>query len=418
MKIKSRAKIAVFLLGIMAINIFPNFIMDIEAKELDISCFASKEQLMTFNTDDNDGDVNPAKIYFGDNNQEWWIAGSQDNQLVLFAANVLMRGIQFEPDATDKTDMNEWADSSYVGGLSPQTVYSSHYGSSYMRKLLKDLETSYFTNSEQQLMNSTLIYTYDYKNNMAYSISDKLYLAHGDWSSVLYLMVGRNSADDLNSGLRIDRGYWGATKNDPVFWLRATPPNNKGANNTALEAWPTARISNNKVSNGDKRGVKPAFELNLEQVLFGSTIPAVSATGALSNDNVFTLRYQTDTIGSVQVSFDKKSVKFTNVSADTYLVLQDDKGAYAKEITNETSITADSLGIDSFEDYKVWIEKTDDRITYAALATDAPEEIEVPNDDVTIEENPNTADAIMDYVSLLMLGTVVLVVSSKKLLCA
>ena len=259
-----KKKVGSLLLAVvMIVTALPVFGTKVHAAELpDSTQFATVDELKAFNTNDQDGE-NPAKVYFGNNNQRWWIAGTQHNNLILFAADVLDKGIPFELDVSnDKSDITEWEDCTYVDGVSPQSVYPSHYGASVIRKMLKSLETSYFTNSEQQLMNDTLIYTYDGKNDEAYSVSDKLYLAHGDRSATQYLTVGANEFDNLNSGLRIDKGYWGA-KTDPVFWLRATPPKNITDDITALEAWPTARIINNKVSNGDKRGVKPAFELNL-----------------------------------------------------------------------------------------------------------------------------------------------------------
>lgn len=371
MKRVNQRKFLSIILGLvmMLMGIFYPTHMKVQAKDLDTIQFVTVEQLKEFNTDDTDGSINSLKIHFGNNNHEWWIAGTQHNNLILFAADILDKGIPFEIDASnEKSDITEWEDCTYVDGLSPQSVYPSHYGLSDIRKMLKDLEISYFTNSEQQLMNDTLIYTYDEKNSKAYSVSDKLYLAYGDWSAIQYLTVGANRFDNLNSGLRIDKGYWGA-KNDPVFWLRATPPDNKGANNTALEAWPTARIINNKVSNGDKRGVKPAFELNISSVVFASTVPAVISDGQLNLSDAMTLRYNTDTLGLAQISFNKNLVKLENVPANTYLVVQDSKGAYTKQITKETSITADSIGLDSFDDCKVWLETTKDRITYATLAT-------------------------------------------------
>lgn len=54
------------------------------------SQFATKDQLMTFNTDDTDGSTASAKLYFGNDNKEWWIAGSQKaDSLTLFAASPL-----------------------------------------------------------------------------------------------------------------------------------------------------------------------------------------------------------------------------------------------------------------------------------------------------------------------------------------
>lgn len=368
-----KKKVGSLLLAVvMIVTALPVFGTKVHAAELpDSTQYATVDELKAFNTNDQDGE-NPAKVYFGNNNQQWWIAGTQHNNLILFAADVLDKGIPFELDVSnDKGDITEWEDCTYVDGVSPQSVYPSHYGASDIRKMLKGLETSYFTNSEQQLMNDTLIYTYDEKNGKAYSVSDKLYLAHGDRSATQYLTVGANGFDNLNSGLRIDKGYWGA-KTDPVFWLRATPPKNITANITALEAWPTARIINNKVSNGDKRGVKPAFELNLSSVIFASAVPAVASDGNLSINDAFTLRHSANNLGSALVVYDKSKVILTNVPNGTYLVVQNSDGAKAKQITNETEVSANDMNLDSFANCQVWLETTDtaNRMTYAILATE------------------------------------------------
>lgn len=56
-----------------------------------IKQFATVEELKTFDTNDKDEDgKNPAKVYFGKGNQQWWIAGSQGgDSLTLFAASPL-----------------------------------------------------------------------------------------------------------------------------------------------------------------------------------------------------------------------------------------------------------------------------------------------------------------------------------------
>lgn len=53
-----------------------------------------------------------------------------------------------------------------------------------------------------------------------------------------------------------------------------------------------------------------------------------------------------------------------------YLVAQNSNGAYAKQITNETEVSASGMNLDNFANCKIWLETTDtaNRITYAALA--------------------------------------------------
>ena len=85
-------KAKAFLLAVaMIVTSFPAFSTTVHATELpDSTQFATVDELKNFNTNDNDGEVNPAKVYFGNNNQKWWIVGSQsENSIVLFAVGSL-----------------------------------------------------------------------------------------------------------------------------------------------------------------------------------------------------------------------------------------------------------------------------------------------------------------------------------------
>ena len=79
--------------------------------------FATAEQLRAFNTDDTDGPYNAAKVYLGENGQQWWITGSQDgDSLVLFSASSL----------GNEVFQDGWGDLEFDGW----TVYANHYGAS------------------------------------------------------------------------------------------------------------------------------------------------------------------------------------------------------------------------------------------------------------------------------------------------
>lgn len=55
------------------------------------------------NTNDKDGEINSAKVYFGNSDQQWWIAGSQqEHGLTLLAASPLATNLEFEPDRSKK----------------------------------------------------------------------------------------------------------------------------------------------------------------------------------------------------------------------------------------------------------------------------------------------------------------------------
>ena len=356
-----KKKVGSLLLAVaMIATSFPAFSHEVYAAELpDSTQFATVEQLKSFNTNDQDG-KNPAKVYFGNNNQQWWIAGSQqENGLTLFAASPLATNVQFNSSTSDGT---------YDG----KTVNLNHYGASPLRSTLRGLEKSYFIGTEQGLMNNTTIHTNDTKNSSVYSTNDKLYLAYGDYRDDKYITVGANSQDSLNNGLRVDMDYWG----NSLFWLRVPSVSNSYG---ALVAEPGRYVNYSNV--GGAYALVPAFELNLSSVLFASAAPAASSDGNLTladtdGNGAFTLRYDANTysknLGSALVSYDKSKVTLTNVPSNTYLIVQNSSGAKAKQITNETEVSASKMGLDNFANCKVWLETTDttNRMTYATLATE------------------------------------------------
>ena len=346
---------AVLMAATLTISTFPQFHTNVYAAENQLPTkeqFATAEELKTFDTNDQNG-KNPAKVYFGNNNQQWWIAGhdtksqNKDN-IVLFAASPLATGVKFNSN-TNERDYNG------------QSVYSNHYGASDIKKTVKDLETSYFTGTEQGLMNDTTIYTKDTKNSSVYSTTDKLYLAYGDYDDDKYITVGTNSQNSLNNGLRIDKSYWG----NSIVRLRAPYPR---YSDSALGADPSYYVFTYSVLSG--HALVPAFELNLSSVIFASAASAATSEGTLAMNDAFTLRYKSENLGSALVSYDKSKVTLTNVPNDTYLVVQNSDGAKVKQITNETEVSASDMGLDSFANCKVWLETTDTakRMTYATLA--------------------------------------------------
>lgn len=363
---------SLLLASAMVLTMFPTFSTSVHAEENQVPTkeqFATVDELKTFNTNDQDGAKNPAKVYFGNNNQQWWIAGSQtDDSVVLFATSPLTSEQRFEEKNEDKKYDENWK-CTYLNG-NPTDVSPNHYGASPLRTILQELETSYFTNAEQDLMNFTTVYTNDTKNNSVYSTTDKLYLAYGKENSQ-YITVGNNSADNLNAGLEIwKENYWYHDGEDDSFWLR-TPRTNKP------EYVLVASTVFQKVSytlTGVNDPIIPAFELNLSSVLFSSTVPAVSFDGQQSTNDAFTLRYSADDLGSAQVSFDRSKVNLSNVPSGTYLVVQNKDGAYAKQITNETEVKVKEIdgALTTLENCKVWLEKTDSdqRMTYATMATE------------------------------------------------
>ena len=371
----------------MVLTMFPTFSTSVHAEENQSPTkeqFSTVEELKNYDTNDNDGVRNPAKVYFGNNNQQWWIAGSQSNDsLTLFSASSMGDGVQFESNyMANKTYDDKW-NCTYPDG-EPAEVFPNHYGASYIRNVtLKEMETSFFTGSEQALINETTIYTDDTKNNSVYSTMDKLYFAYGDKEDYKHITVGKNSANDLNDGLRIDPSYWGESVLE-LFWIRSPFVSNDDPNDgsSVLTAWPSKNnpaFNGAQTNNGSLENIRPAFELNSSTILFASAVPSATSTGNLTlqdtdGDGAFTLRYDASkyskNLGSAVISYDDSKVILTDVPNGTYLVAQNSNGAYAKQITNETEVSASGMNLDSFANCKIWLETTDtaNRITYAALA--------------------------------------------------
>ena len=375
------------LVSAMVLTMFPAFSTSVHAEENQSPTkeqFSTVEELKSYDTNDNNGVKNPAKVYFGNNNQQWWIAGSQsNNSLTLFSASSMGDGVQFESNyMSNKTYDDKW-NCTYPNG-EPAEVFPNHYGASYIRNVtLKEMETSFFTGSEQALINETTIYTDDTKNNSVYSTTDKLYFAYGDQEDDKHITVGKNSANDLNDGLRIDPSYWGESVLE-LFWIRSPLVRNDDPNDgsNVLTAWPSKKnpsFNGAKTNNGSLENIRPAFELNSSTILFASAVPTATSTGNLTlqdtdGDGAFTLRYDASkyskNLGSAVVSYDDSKVILTDVPNGTYLVAQNSNGAYAKQITNETEVSASGMDLDNFTNCKIWLETTDtaNRITYAALA--------------------------------------------------
>ena len=373
------------LVSAMVLTMFPTFSTSVHAEENQSPTkeqFSTVEELKNYDTNDNDGVKNPAKVYFGNNNQQWWIAGSQSNDsITFFSASSMRDDVQFESNYMDNKTYDDKWNCTYPD-REPAEVFPNHYGASYIRNVtLKEMEASFFTSSEQALINETTIYTDDTKNNSVYSTTDKLYLAYGDQEDYNHITVGKNSANDLNDGLRIDPSYWGESVLE-LFWIRSPFVSNDDPNDgsSVLTAWPSKNypaFNGAQTSNVEK--IRPAFELNSSTILFASAVPSATSTGNLTlqdtdGDGAFTLRYDagkySKNLGSAEISYDESKVILTDVPNGTYLVAQNSNGAYAKQITNETEVSASGMNLDNFANCKIWLETTDtaNRITYAALA--------------------------------------------------
>ena len=103
---------AVLMAATLTISTFTQFHTEVHAEENQlptIEQFATVEELKTFDTNDQDEDgKNPAKVWFGNNDQQWWIAGSQDGNLTLFAASPLAKGQPFKSNSDQNEKYEEY----------------------------------------------------------------------------------------------------------------------------------------------------------------------------------------------------------------------------------------------------------------------------------------------------------------------
>lgn len=348
--------------------------------------FASVGNLMQFNTNNADGTELAAKIYFGDNNQQWWIVGSQSTGKVdLFAASPMKNEVLFDTTKGDST-------------FDGATVNKNHYGASEIRKAVQELESTNFSSAEQAMMDKVKVYTKDTKNNKPYATDDKLYLANGNYVSPgekdpavieknTYITIGENDESNLSDGLRVDKKYLFTGE----FWLR-TPQSSKTFGNYALSYIPqgyytgSARFNTIYTEAGTDPyinkplAIKPAARISLDNVSFAANVSAATQDGTLKledtdGDGAFTLRMDAaksgKNLGSAQVSFDKQKINYKDVPAGTYLVVQESFKAKAKKVNGTGEVLVQDMGFNSFENCNVWLETTDstERMTYATLAS-------------------------------------------------
>lgn len=367
---KLRQRAGALLLALTMMMTISQFGTLVHAAELpDESQFATVDELKAFNTDDTDGTTGSALVYFGDDgyggDQWWWIVGSQGGDTIVLWP--------YEPRSDNGPGgmvvsffpKGDYTDRTYEG----KVVGLSHYGASDLRKSLAVYEEKCFTSAERALMNDTTFYTEDTVNNEVYAITSKLYLGFG-FKGRGYFTVGRNTADDVYAGLRVDEAYIGKAP----FWLSSADRTTNSYHGVVV--WEqyssiSGGIVQTLIGNGNM-ALMPAFELDLSTVLFGSTAPIAASEGALTARQAFTLRYASDNLGSAEVSVDRSQVNLKDVPAGTYLVAQNSEGIWATSADGKTSVLATDLGLDSFTNCKVWLEMTNstENKTYATMATE------------------------------------------------
>lgn len=358
--------------------------------EPSVTAYATKAQLMgdTFKPDANGNATTTGKLVFGKNSkgnpQEWYIlgadsgvSGGKDNTII-FAASPIETEQKFNSNTNNKT-YNYEANTGYGDNSGNIEVYPNHYGASELRDTLQGMatNTSYFTSAEQGLMNATTVTTKDTKNSsVTYTTTDKLYALQGDFDNDQYLRAGTDDSTVLAK-----KSYW---RNGDWIWLRS--PYGSGGNR-ALLAIPGHYVDERDVYY--VFAVQPASNLNLSSVLFASVATAASSdtveARTIADGTAMTLRLDGTgkDIGTATYNTttgDIKAVKGAT-SQTVALVVQGNDGTnnwyYSKKITgtdvvNVSDIVAESNTPASIDlsACKIWLEITEDNVTYAVNATE------------------------------------------------
>ena len=359
--------------------------------EPSVTAYATKAQLMTaFTPDANGTATTKGKLVFGKKSdgttaQEWYILGKDEgvsgDNTIIFAANPIATGQKFNSDISNKNDENLWSDCVYSEATITE-VYANHYGASDLRVALKNMvdgsNTTYFTTAEQNLMNATTVTTKDTKNSsVTYTTTDKLYALQGDYDNDQYLWAGTDDSTVLAMSSYLRNGEW--------FWLRSPYG---GSGGVALCADRGYYVILGRVDIDSGSTVQPASNLDLSSVLFASAATAASSdtkSEKITDSAAMTLRLDGTgkDIGTATYNTttgDIKAVKGAT-SQTVALVVQGNDGTnnwyYSKKITgtdvvNVSDIVAESNTPASIDlsACKIWLEITEDNVTYAVNATE------------------------------------------------
>ena len=351
-----------------------------------VTAYATKDQLMTaFTPDANGTATTKGKLVFGKNSdgnlQEWYIlgadsgvSGGKDNTII-FAASPIATGQKFNSSTSNKS----FASSFGVYASNPSEVYPNHYGASDLRVALQRMatNTNYFTAAEQGLMNPTTVTTKDTMNSTTYTTTDKLYALAADSYGSASIKAGSGNSTVLAMSSYWNSGSW--------FWLRS--PYDLSGDGYALLASPGDCVRSNDV--GRERAVQPASNLDLSSVLFASAAKATSSSpaelGTIASGTAMTLRLDGTgkNIGTVEYSATTGDINVVSgsTSQPVSLVVQGNDGTndwyYSKQITGTETINVSAIEAESntpasinLSACKIWLEITEDNVTYAVNATE------------------------------------------------
>lgn len=389
------------------VTAMPGNIVNVKAatEEPSVTAYATKDQLNSnIFTPNSAGKSNTiAKLVFGKNNsgnpQEWYILG-HDNDVsgentILFAAGPIkeckfadvespsrVKEITISEIPIDDIRASLRGNYIYTNGQEYDIVYLNHYGISTLRAELMALaqDESYFTVTEQSMMNITSVSTIDKRNSVDYTTKDKLYALNQSYGGNLYLKSYGGISVSYDT-------YWSMAKiGEHRFWLR-TPSDNDSLPYKALSLYTGYSIQSSSEVNASCC-VQPATNLKLTDVLFASAAKAPSSgtveAGPIAEGTAMTLRLDGSgkTIGIVEYNTTNDVITAqndVNAAGPVSLVIQGKNGEtdwfYSVKLGSKTVVTKDQIeaasGISgiSLANCKIWLETTIDNVTYAKVAT-------------------------------------------------
>ena len=359
-----------------------------DVSEPGVAVYATKEQLMTaFTPDENGTNANVGKLLFGKNAsgtaQGWYILGKdngvQGDNTIIFAASPMATGINFSenPDK-EKNYQNE-------------IVNSNHYGASNLRNELQKMtiDTGYFSDAEKALMQETEIKTWDSKNDTTYTNSDKLYALNSNYSDNKYVLAG--SADQIKISIK---KYCSNVKS---MWLRTPYRTSYCHVNVAEESRSYTGFAGINVTDKNQE-VRPAANLDLSNVLFASAVNYNSSGTTQYEGMVLRLDGKDRNIGTV--TYDAKTQK-VNVNRGTtqdnvYLIIQYKidavEGYFTEIIDKNIEFDGTYFGIADLSKCKIWLETiASDGMIYAVKETGDTAQNPEPTPNPNPEPNPTPA---------------------------
>lgn len=398
MKIKGMKKFVALLLSVLLIaTMIPISVLagDSGNTAPAVEDFATVEQLRTaFDMDDDTTDKTFKKVYFSDE-KKWCIAGIDPigKGLVLVAQNFSGKGNFYADDKVKVYDAT--CGVTYEDDFMPTQVAPNHYGTSDMRKTFQSYTdptsgACLFTAEELALITPTTIYTEDTYNKdetgnpRVYFSEELLYPTYATEENVKsYVTVGSNSADQLETDLKIDVNIQDGRT--PLFisqsFTRAARHPSGNIDHYDY-AYTNYFYSNSSYFVGYKEiNYLPVFQLDTSNVLFGSIYKGVTKEGEQKDTfdyKIFTLRMDAGkygvNLGTANIT--APALEYVTVSdapEETFLVVQCGEGAWAKAVSGDMTFSASDISggkITSFENCKVWLEKTDAdaMLTYASYA--------------------------------------------------